>query len=95
MLLQARKVITASDAVRMVRFVRSGAVEAVAQEGFLDHWARRLHPSEAEDCRLGSRRAVSLWLRPMALAAVKRSKNDHAERASTGLQGGQVEGAPC
>lgn len=47
LLLQARIAITASDAVRLVRFIRPGAVETQAQERFLDHWARSLNPSEA------------------------------------------------
>lgn len=45
LLLQARTVVEASDAIRMVRSVRPGAVETTAQEEFLESWARCLHQS--------------------------------------------------
>lgn len=44
LLLQAGEAMTVSDAIRMVRHVRPGAIETRAQEEFLDHWARSLRP---------------------------------------------------
>ncbi|MBK0052738.1 cyclin-dependent kinase inhibitor 3 family protein [Stenotrophomonas sp. S39] len=46
LLLQAGEAKKASDAVHIVRHARPAAIETIAQEEFLEHWARRLHPGE-------------------------------------------------
>lgn len=47
LLLQSGEAKRASDAIHMVRHARPGAIETIAQEEFLESWARRLHPGGA------------------------------------------------